>query len=119
MNGPVISAAVLSISVRDGVIKLCAAAGIPLPENLTPAEKLTVVQKLMAENDPRAKNIFETIGIWLGYTLKLYRIFYDTDVVLLLGRVVSGEGGNIILEYAKKSSGKGIPGLFDRIITSF
>ncbi|MHC1770707.1 MAG: ROK family protein [Flexilinea sp.] len=94
---------------QDGVIKLCAAAGIPLSENLTPAEKLTVVQKLMAENDPRAKKIFETIGIWLGYTLKLYRIFYDTDVVLLLGRVVSGEGGNIILEYAKKVLEKEFP----------
>ncbi len=87
---------------QDGVISLCAAAGIPLPENITPAEKLMVVQKLMAEKDPRAEKIYETIGIWLGYTLKLYSKFYDMDVVLLLGRVVSGEGGNIILENAKR-----------------
>ena len=87
---------------QDGVIKLCHAAGINLPENATPAEKLKVVQALMEQKDPKAAEIFETIGVWLGYTMKLYRIFYDADEVLLLGRVVSGEGGNIILKKTKE-----------------
>ena len=87
---------------QDGVIKLCQAAGINLPENATPAEKLKVVQALMEQKDPKAAEIFETIGVWLGYTMKLYRIFYDADEVLLLGRVVSGEGGNIILNKTKE-----------------
>lgn len=87
---------------QDSVIKLCPAAGISLDGADTPAEKLKIVQKLMEEKDPRAKKIFESIGIYLGYGLKLYSMFYTIDEVLLLGRVVSGDGGTIILEMAKK-----------------
>lgn len=86
---------------QDGVIKLCPAAGINLDEQATPAEKLKVVQELMEAEDPRALGIYKTIGIWLGYALKLYKLFYNTEEVLLLGRVVSGPGGNIILEHAE------------------
>ena len=56
----------------------------------------------MAENDPRARQIYETIGIYLGYTLPYYAEFYDIKYVLLLGRVTSGEGGNIMVEKAKE-----------------
>ncbi len=87
---------------QDGIIKLCPAAGIPLEETLTPAEKLKIVQKLVSENDSRAVGVYQSIGTYLGYALKLYKMFYDTDEVLLLGRVVSGEGGNIILKEANK-----------------
>lgn len=87
---------------QDSVIKLAKPAGIPLDENLTPAEKLKVVQKLMAENDLRARVIYETIGIYLGYTLPYYAEFYDIKYVLLLGRVTSGEGGNIMVAKAKE-----------------
>ncbi len=87
---------------QDGVIKLCPAAGIDLPAEATPAEKLKIVQDLMAAGDPRPAGIYEAIGIWLGYALKLYSRFYDMDEVLLLGRVVSGKGGDILIENAKK-----------------
>jgi predicted NBD/HSP70 family sugar kinase len=87
---------------QDSVIKLAKPAGIELDENLSPAEKLKVVQNLMAENDPRARQIYETIGIYLGYTLPYYAEFYDIKYVLLLGRVTSGEGGNIMVEKAKE-----------------
>ena len=96
---------------QDGVIKLCQAAGIDLPEKATPAEKLKVVQTLMEQKDQGATAIFETIGIWLGYTMKLYRMFYDAEEVLLLGRVVSGEGGNIILHKTKEILAKEYPNL--------
>jgi predicted NBD/HSP70 family sugar kinase len=87
---------------QDSVIKLAGLAGIKLDESLTPAEKLKVVQKLMAENDPRAREIFETIGEYLGYTIPYYGLFYDIKHMLILGRVTSGEAGNIIIEKARE-----------------
>ena len=82
---------------QDAVIKLAPAAGIELDENLSPAEKLKVVQGLMAEDDPRAQAIFETIGAYLAYTVVLYSQFYDIEHMMMLGRVMSGKGGDTIL----------------------
>ena len=87
---------------QDGVIKLAAAAGIELDETLSPAEKLKVVQGLMANDDPRAKEIYETIGVYLGYTIPYYAEFYDIKYLLLLGRVTSGKGGDLIIEKANE-----------------
>ena len=85
---------------QDGVIKLAGFAGIELDEKLSPAEKLKVVQGLMKEHDPRAKAIYENIGIYLGYSIAYYSEFYDIKHLLLLGRVTSGEGGDIIIAKA-------------------
>ena len=57
----------------------------------------------MNENDdPRAQKIFETIGTYLAYAIAYYSVFYRIKHILLLGRVTSGKGGNIILEKAKE-----------------
>ena len=87
---------------QDGVIKLAPRAGIELEESLSPAEKLKVVQKLMAEDDPRAAKVYESIGVYLGHTLAYYYELYGCRHVLLLGRVMSGKGGDLILDTAKK-----------------
>ena len=87
---------------QDGVIKLAPRAGIELEESLSPAEKLKVVQKLMAEDDPRAAKVYESIGVYLGHTLAYYHELYGCRHVLLLGRVMSGKGGDLILDTAKK-----------------
>ena len=68
----------------------------------TPAEKLKVVQKHLAEGDRGAEQIFESIGCYLGYSLAYYADFYDIKHLLILGRVTSGRGGSIIQEEAKK-----------------
>ncbi len=82
---------------QDAVNKLAPRAGIALDENLTPAEKLKVVQKLMEEDDPRAKAVFHDIGIYLAYTVVQYKEFYDLKKLMVLGRVMSGKGGEEIL----------------------
>lgn len=87
---------------QDSVIKLAPAAGIELDESLSPAEKLKVVQQLMANGDERAKDIYDTIGVYFGYTIAYYCQFYDIKQVLIMGRVTSGEGGRILLEKAKQ-----------------
>lgn len=86
---------------QDGVIKLAKPAGIELDENATPAEKLKAVQDLMEKDDPRATKVYESIGVYLGHTLALYASFYEIKHCLLLGRVMSGKGGDLILKVAK------------------
>ncbi|MCD6322816.1 MAG: ROK family protein [Clostridiales bacterium] len=87
---------------QDGIIKLAEAAGIKFENGLSPAEKLNVVQSMMAKNDYRAIKIYEGIGYYLGYAIAYYVEFYDINHVLLLGRVTSGRGGDIIIEKANK-----------------
>ncbi len=87
---------------QDAVIKLAPKAGIELDESLSPAEKLKVVQSLMNEGDSRAKDIYATIGVYFGYTIAYYSEFYDIKHVLIMGRVTSGEGGEILLSKAQE-----------------
>ena len=100
---------------QDAVIKLAPAAGIELDENLSPAEKLKVVQKLMEKGDERAAKIYDTIGAYFGYTIAYYSLFYDIKHVLIMGRVTSGEGGVILLERAKEVLEKEFPELNEKI----
>ncbi len=87
---------------QDGVIKLAPRAGIQLDESASPAEKLKAVQKLMAEGSEAAARVYESIGVYLGHTLAYYYELYNCRHVLLLGRVMSGKGGDLILDTAKK-----------------
>ena len=82
---------------QDAVIKIAPWAGIEIPADLSLAEKLKFVQKLMEADDQRAIDIFETIGAYLAYTTVLYSQFYDIDYMMLMGRVMSGKGGDTIL----------------------
>ena len=94
---------------QDAVIKLAPKAGIVLDDNLTLAEKLKVVQKLNDEGHIGAKQIFESIGVYLAYTLAFYSEFYEIKHVLLLGRVTSGKGGETILKIARETLMKEFP----------
>ncbi len=86
---------------QDGVIKLAPRAGIELSESDPPAQKLKAVQALMEAGDERAAAVYRSIGVCLGHTLALYHSFYGLKYVLLLGRVMSGRGGDIILDTCK------------------
>lgn len=86
---------------QDGVIKLAPYAGIELNPEDPPAQKLKAVQALMSEDDPRAAKIYESIGCYLGHTLAYYYQTYGFRYVLLLGRVMSGKGGDLLIETCK------------------
>ena len=81
-------------------------------------EKLKAVQALMAEGHEGARRIYETIGVYFGYAVAYYAMFYDIKHVLLLGRVSSGEGGNIILDFANKTLKAEFPELAEKISVS-
>lgn len=97
------------------VNRLAQAAGIPLGETRTVPERLKDVQALMDKGDPRARAVFETIGVYLGYTLPHYADFYDMGHVLILGRVTSGKGGDVILQTAKSILAREFPDLAGRL----
>jgi predicted NBD/HSP70 family sugar kinase len=96
---------------QDAVIKLAQSAGIEFETSMSPAEKLKLVQELLGKGDIRARQIFESIGYYLGYALGYYAMFYDIRHVLILGRVSSGEGGDIILQKARQVIDHEIPEL--------
>ena len=100
---------------QDGVIKLAPRAGIALDESLSPAEKLKVVQKLMEEGSEAAAKVYESIGVYLGHTLAYYFDLYGCRHVLLLGRVMSGKGGDLILDPCKKVLAEEYPDIADKI----
>lgn len=86
---------------QDGAIKLAGFAGFELPD-VSPAQKLKLLQNAATMQDVVAQQIFSDIGCYLGHTLAFYNNIYDVENVLLLGRVMSGAGGEIIYMTARR-----------------
>lgn len=84
------------------VFRLAPKAGIEIPHHLSLAQKLKVAQKKLEEGHSGALQIWQSIGVHLGYAIAHYTDFYDLAHVLILGRVTSGKGGPIILEIANQ-----------------
>lgn len=87
---------------QQAVNKLLPAAKISLPADMGLPEKLKEVQALMGKGDERARKIYETIGVYLGYTIPHYADFYAFKHLLLLGRVTTGSGGDILVAKARE-----------------
>lgn len=87
---------------QQAVFRLAAEAGLELPAGVSNAQQLRAAQEAFSQGDPRAKGIWQTLGIYTGYALAHYLNFYEATHVLLLGRVTSGRGGELILKWAKK-----------------
>jgi predicted NBD/HSP70 family sugar kinase len=85
---------------QQAVNTLARTAGISFRDAMTLPERLEEVQSLMDRGDDRAATIFETIGIYLGFTVPWYEVFYKFSNLLILGRVMSGPGGKIIVDKA-------------------
>lgn len=100
---------------QQAVGRLLPAAGIEAPKDLPLPEKLKLVQSLMAQGDERARKIYETIGVYLGYFIAHCAEFYELQNVLVLGRVTSGEGGNVIIEIARRTLSSEFPELANQI----
>jgi len=100
---------------QQAVGRLLPASGIEYDKDLKLPEQLKIVQKLMEEGDERAHKIYDAIGIYLGYSLAHYAEFYDFEYVLLLGRVTSGPGGELIIERSKEVMAAEFPELAKRI----
>jgi predicted NBD/HSP70 family sugar kinase len=86
---------------QQAVARLAPAAGFDFGKMPFP-EQLVEVQKAMKAGDERAAKIYQTIGVCFGYSIAHYADFYDIENLLILGRVTSGEGGEIIIREAEK-----------------
>lgn len=100
---------------QQAVNKLLPAAKIPLPQKMGLPEKLKEVQNLMAAGDARAAKIYETIGVYFGYAIAHYADFYDFRHLLIMGRVTTGAGGEVMLARAHEVLRAEFPDLSDRI----
>ncbi|WP_193211608.1 ROK family protein [Luteolibacter marinus] len=86
---------------QQGVSRLIPAAGLDIDTNQPQREQLVEVQQAMAAGDERAAALYRTLGTCFGYAIPHYARFYDIKHLLLLGRVLSGEGGEILLDQAR------------------
>lgn len=86
---------------QQAVNYLALKKGIRFPAKMPLPERLKKVQERMLDGDVIALNIFQKIGLYLGYTVPWYREFYGFDSMMILGRVTSGTGGVMILETAR------------------
>lgn len=100
---------------QQAVGRLAPKAGLVMPKDMPLPELLKEVQTLMDQDDPRAASIYRTIGTYLGYGAAHYARFYPLRYILVLGRVTTGRGGDIILEEARRVLGVEFPDLASRI----
>ena len=100
---------------QQAVARLLPLAGIELPNDMPFAARLVEVQKLMAAGDERARKIYETIGVYFGYTIAHFADFYEIRNLLVLGRVMTGAGGDLILSIAGKVLAEEFPELAGKI----
>jgi predicted NBD/HSP70 family sugar kinase len=100
---------------QQAVNKLLPAAGIAVPAEMGQPERLKEVQALMTQGDERAAKIYETIGVYLGYAIPHYADFYDFTHMLVLGRVTTGQGGDIVIAKAREVLAAEFPAVAGRI----
>ena len=100
---------------QQGVGRLAALAGFKFAADMGLPEQLVAVQNALRADDPRARAIYETIGVCFGHALAHYADFYELRHVLILGRVTSGAGGEIILERARAVLDTEFPELSSRL----
>lgn len=86
---------------QQAVARLAPAAGFAFGKMPFP-EQLVEVQQAMKQGDQRAAKIYQSIGVCFGYSIAHYADFYEIENLLILGRVTSGEGGEIIIREAEK-----------------
>ena len=76
--------------------------GFKFPKSMKLPERLKVVQAAMEKGDDKAVKVYLEIGRFLAHAIPWYNEFYDYENMMILGRVTSGLGGEIILESAKR-----------------
>ncbi|MFA7006636.1 MAG: ROK family protein, partial [Verrucomicrobiia bacterium] len=101
---------------QQAVGRLLGVAGIEVDPALPLPEKLKHVQALMEKGDYRAEKIYQTIGTCFGYAIAHYADFYTIKNVLVLGRVTSGAGGEILLDHTSKVLKAEFPELAEKIL---
>jgi predicted NBD/HSP70 family sugar kinase len=99
-----------------GAIRVAEGAGMRFEEKLGLPEKLVALQERMNADEPLARKVYETLGVYLGYAIGHYADFYDLRHILVLGRVTTGPGGEVIIAKAKEVLAAEFPELVGQVI---
>lgn len=100
---------------QQGVARLARNAGIEFAADTPLPDRLIEVQRLMKDGDERARRLYESLGIWFGYSIAHYAEFYEIQNLLILGRVTSGPGGDLLIDQAQTVLNDEFPELADQI----
>lgn len=103
---------------EEGVIAMGKKAGILIDENASLKEQLRSVQIQAEQGTSKGKFVFQTIGTILGHSLAYYHGLYNYQMVLLMGRVMLGVGGDIIFNATQKVLTKDYPVIASNIVIS-
>lgn len=87
---------------QQGAIRIAEAAGMTFSPGLGLPEKLVELQDKMKAGHPLAPKVYSTIGACLGYAVAHYSDFYELKHLLILGRVTTGVGGDVMIERANQ-----------------
>lgn len=100
---------------QQAVARLAPSAGLDFPAEMPLPERLVEVQRLMELGDDKARKIYETMGVYFGYNVAQYADCYELRHILLLGRVLTGTGGQLILDKAREVLRLEFPELSERL----
>jgi predicted NBD/HSP70 family sugar kinase len=89
--------------------------GFRFPKTMALPERLKTVQAAMEKGDGRALKVYIQIGRYLAHAIPWYNEFYDYENLMILGRVTSGLGGEVVLETAKTVLGDVYPEWAEKI----
>jgi len=108
--------------------RLAKKGGVELPEEMMPdhpnmnaashvlhaacSKKIQAAMK-DPKTEPQVRKIYESIGVYLGYAIAQYCEYLPIKNVFILGRVTTGHGGDIMMEWAKKVLEADFPELAD------
>lgn len=87
---------------QQAISRLAERTGIYFDKDQPLPERLVAMQALADRGDARALDVFRTIGGFLAHATAQYAEFYKIKNLLLLGRVMSGAGGETIIAEAKR-----------------
>jgi predicted NBD/HSP70 family sugar kinase len=100
---------------QQAVNRLALAAGLTFSPEMKLPERLKEVQGQAAAGHVQACRVFEQIGAYLGYAVPWYEVFYSFKHLLVLGRVLSGPGGQIIVDKAAEVLSSEFPATAARV----
>ena len=79
---------------QKGIIRLCKNAGVSFSGTL--AEQLLKIQKEAEDGNKTVLKAYQDMAEYLSSAILFYHRFFKFESVLLLGRVMSGIGGEIM-----------------------
>jgi predicted NBD/HSP70 family sugar kinase len=98
-----------------GANRIATQAGIEFDPAMPLPERLVELQKRMQAGDPLVRRVYETIGVELGYAVGHYADFYELKHILVLGRVTTGPGGDVMIDQARRVLAEEFPELAGRV----